>query len=140
MSSVTLRRRTPINSLAQRLGVTHRTLRLYEDHGLVSAERDARNVRVYDAEQVARATLIVALRQLGVGLAEIGRFFCLSETDADRVMRDRLDALRRRKAMELAYLDLVLDDLAKGLSLTLSLDAFLKIKTTQDLAPMQAAH
>jgi DNA-binding transcriptional MerR regulator len=58
---------------AKRLGVSVKALRLYEQHGLLTPLRTAAGWRVYGPDAMARATEIASLRQLGLGLAEIGR-------------------------------------------------------------------
>ena len=58
---------------AQRLGVSAKALRLYEQRGLVVPSRSAAGWRAYGPEQMARAAEIVALRALGLSLAEVGR-------------------------------------------------------------------
>lgn len=55
------------------LGISSKALRLYEDRGLVTPGRTAAGWRVYDAAALARAADIVALRQLGLSLLEVGR-------------------------------------------------------------------
>ena len=58
---------------AQRLGVSAKALRLYEQRGLLVPSRSAAGWRAYGPEQMARAAEIVALRALGLSLAEVGR-------------------------------------------------------------------
>ena len=58
---------------AQRLGVSAKALRLYEQRGLIVPSRSAAGWRAYGPEQMARAPEIVAFRALGLSLAEVGR-------------------------------------------------------------------
>jgi DNA-binding transcriptional MerR regulator len=58
---------------AKRLGVSAKALRLYEEHGLVAPARTAAGWRAYSPDQMIRASEIVALRGLGLSLAEIHR-------------------------------------------------------------------
>lgn len=58
---------------AQRLGVSTKALRLYEQRGLVAPGRTAAGWRAYGPEQMAKAAEIVALRRLGLSLAQIAR-------------------------------------------------------------------
>lgn len=58
---------------AKRLGVSTKALRLYEQRGLVAPGRTAAGWRAYGPEQMAQAAGIVALRRLGLGLAQIAR-------------------------------------------------------------------
>lgn len=58
---------------ASRLGVSAKALRLYEQRGLIVPVRTAAGWRTYGPEQMARAGEIVAMRALGLSLAEVSR-------------------------------------------------------------------
>jgi DNA-binding transcriptional MerR regulator len=58
---------------AQRLGVSAKALRLYEQRGLIAPVRSPAGWRVYGPDEMARAAEIVALRQLGLSLSQIAR-------------------------------------------------------------------
>ena len=58
---------------AARLGVSVKALRLYEQRGLIAPLRTAAGWRAYGSDEMARAAEIVALRQLGLSLSQIGR-------------------------------------------------------------------
>jgi DNA-binding transcriptional MerR regulator len=58
---------------ASRLGVSAKALRLYEQRGLIVPVRTAAGWRTYGPEQMARAGEIVAMRALGLSLAEAKR-------------------------------------------------------------------
>jgi DNA-binding transcriptional MerR regulator len=58
---------------ARRLGVSTKALRLYEERGLVAPDRTAAGWRAYGPEEMARAAEIVALRALGLSLAQVTR-------------------------------------------------------------------
>lgn len=58
---------------AQRLGVSPKALRLYEQRGLLSPTRSAAGWRAYGPQTMAQAGEIVALRQLGLSLAQVAR-------------------------------------------------------------------
>jgi DNA-binding transcriptional MerR regulator len=58
---------------AQRLGVSAKALRLYEQRGLITPSRTAAGWRAYGPDEMARAAEIVALRALGFSLAQIAR-------------------------------------------------------------------
>ena len=58
---------------ARRLGVSAKALRLYEQCGLVSPSRTAAGWRAYGPDEMARASEIVALRALGLSLAQVAR-------------------------------------------------------------------
>jgi len=59
-----------ISELAQEFSITPRTLRFYEDQGIVSPLRDGRN-RIYSARDRTRLKLALRGKRLGFQLAEI---------------------------------------------------------------------
>jgi DNA-binding transcriptional MerR regulator len=63
-----------IGELAQRAGVSHRTIHYYERIGLLHpAEREGAGYRYYDEQAVRRLEKIAALKNLGLSLDEIAR-------------------------------------------------------------------
>jgi DNA-binding transcriptional MerR regulator len=56
---------------ARRLGVSAKALRLYEERGLLAPARNAAGWRSYGPGEMQRGADIVALRALGLGLAQI---------------------------------------------------------------------
>jgi DNA-binding transcriptional MerR regulator len=58
---------------ARRLGVSIKALRLYEQEGLVSPGRTGAGYRAYGPGDMIRAAEVVALRTLGLSLAQIAR-------------------------------------------------------------------
>ena len=61
-----------IGAIAERLGTTVRTLRFYEEQGLVHPRRTPGGTRVYDAEDEQRFAALLALARLGFSLETIG--------------------------------------------------------------------
>jgi len=58
---------------ARQLGVSPKALRLYEQRGLVAPARTGAGWRAYGPGEMARAAEVVALRALGLSLAQIAR-------------------------------------------------------------------
>ena len=58
---------------ARHLGVSAKALRLYEQRGLIAPLRTAAGWRAYGPDEMARAGEIVALRALGLSLAQVAR-------------------------------------------------------------------
>lgn len=56
---------------ARELGISAKALRLYERHGLLAPLRTAAGWRIYGPSEMARASDIVALRRLDMGLSQI---------------------------------------------------------------------
>ena len=61
------------SAAAELLGVSAKALRLYEQRGLVTPRRTASGWRVYGPDEIARAGEIIALRALGLSIAQIAR-------------------------------------------------------------------
>ena len=78
---------------AQQLGVSTKALRIYEDHGLIAPTRTAAGWRTYGPEAINRAARIVALRALGMSLAEIGRVLAGDIKTLERALTTQQRAL-----------------------------------------------
>lgn len=82
-----------IGDVARRTGLTHRTLRHYDDLGLlVPSGRSGGDYRLYAPEDLDRLLAIQHLKSLGMGLDEIGRAL-------DDPGFDASDALARHAAL-----------------------------------------
>lgn len=71
-----------IAELARGLGVTGRTLRYYQDRGLVRSERVEQNVRVFSQRQAEAAAITVTLRAMGLPVDAIRKFLKLRDDPA----------------------------------------------------------
>ena len=69
-----------IAEAAEALGVTQRTLRFYEDKGLIAPQRVG-TMRVYSRREMGRMRLILRGKKLGFSIREIGEFLSLYETE-----------------------------------------------------------
>lgn len=78
-----------VTQLARDLGITARTVRFYEDKGLI-APRRAGNNRVYTARDRARMILILRGKRLGFSLKEIKEYLDLYDLDPSRAKQVRL--------------------------------------------------
>ena len=82
-----------IQDLADHLGTTTRTLRFYEDRGLLEPQRVG-NTRVYTKREVGRIKLILRGKRLGFSLREIKEFLDLYDADPQHVEQMRALAAR----------------------------------------------
>lgn len=73
-----------VTQLAKDLGVTPRTIRFYEDQGLLSPQR-AGNTRVYTHRDRARMILILRGKRLGFSIKDIKEFLDLYVVDTTQV-------------------------------------------------------
>ncbi|KRE62214.1 MerR family DNA-binding transcriptional regulator [Nostocoides sp. Soil756] len=106
-----------IAEVAEEFGVTHRTVRHYEDLGLISPERRG-TTRVYHRRDRTRLSLVLRGRRLGFPLDEIRTIIDLY--DAPRGRRSQLEYVlaqidERRAALEQRRRDLeaAIDELGR---------------------------
>jgi DNA-binding transcriptional MerR regulator len=99
MSNESADRTFSITELAREFGITTRTIRYYEDQGLLAPAR-AGQVRVYGRRERTRLKLALRGKRLGLSLAEIRELIELYDTDPDESvqLQQFLAALSRRKA------------------------------------------
>lgn len=69
-----------ISELAQEFDVTPRTIRYYEDEGLITPTREGQT-RIYSHKDKIRLKLTLRGKRLGFSLAEIRELFDLYDTD-----------------------------------------------------------
>ena len=88
-----------IAELAREFDVTTRTIRFYEDKGLLSPNRQGQR-RVYAPRDQVRLRLIMRGKRLGFSLDEIRELIDLYDVDPTEVtqLRHFLEKIRERKA------------------------------------------
>ncbi len=90
-----------IGEVARRTGLTTRTLRHYDDLGLlVPSGRTEGDYRLYSLDDVNRLLAIQHLKSLGLGLHEIGAALDEPGFDPDATLRRHIDAVEERIAAE----------------------------------------
>ncbi|MEV7228534.1 MerR family transcriptional regulator [Polymorphospora sp. NPDC051019] len=96
-----------IGELAGRAGTSTRTLRYYEEHGLLRARRSANGYRDYDQSELRVVHEIRALLAVGFDLDDIRPFVaCLrAGNSSGDVCPDSVAVLRRKIAEVDAYVD-----------------------------------
>jgi MerR family transcriptional regulator/heat shock protein HspR len=101
------RRPVYVISVAATLVAAHpRTLRIYEDEGLICPARTPTNIRLYSDEDIRRITWIRHLtRERGVNLAGIRLLFELEERLGTRILEALYTEGTRRQAAERAAAD-----------------------------------
>ena len=115
-----------VSELAEKAGTTATTIRFYEAEGILPAPpRQPNGYRTYDATDLCRTRVVVALRNLGLELTEAGRLAAMCATgrcdDTMLGLAARIPERRRAVAAavaELQHLDAELasieDALASG--------------------------
>lgn len=87
-----------IGDLAKKLNITTRTIRYYDQKGLVKPSRVSESgYRLYSDEQVKQLKLIIFLKELGFSLKDIQKI--LEDKNGDKLIDLLLeDQLKRNKA------------------------------------------
>ncbi|WGS48269.1 MerR family transcriptional regulator [Paraburkholderia sp. D15] len=84
-----------VRDAAERLGVTPRTLKYYEERGLASPTRSEGRYRLYDEDDLKRFGRILRLRSLGFSLQGITEMLKQPLEPVDGGHRYSLDSLRQ---------------------------------------------
>lgn len=101
-----------INELARMAGISTRTLRYYDQVGLLSPARLPTNgYRIYGPAEVDKLQQILFFRALGVSLDEIGRLLKSPDFDRETTLKSHLTALVKQREQ--------LDRLIKNVSKTI---------------------
>lgn len=87
-----------ISDLTAEFGVTARTLRFYEEEGLISPSRAGVN-RVYNKRDRARLAWIVRAKNVGFSLTEVKELIDLYDLDDGRVTQKQRTIERCREQM-----------------------------------------
>ncbi len=103
-----------MQEIARIAGVTSRTLRHYDDIGLVSPSRVGTNgYRYYDERALVRLQRVLLLRELGLSLPQIGDVLT-KDVDEAAVLTTHLDVLRQeqdRLARQIAAVEHTIESL-----------------------------
>ncbi|GGF63936.1 MerR family transcriptional regulator [Terasakiella brassicae] len=75
-----------ITDLSKEFDITTRTIRFYEDKGLISPAREGQR-RIYSSRDRVRLRLIMRGKRLGFALSEIQELIDLYDTDRSEVMQ-----------------------------------------------------
>lgn len=91
-----------VQKLGLLAGVSTRTLRYYDEIGLLKPARiNSSGYRIYGRQEVDRLQQILFYRELGVGLEEIKVLMTADTFDADRALREhREKLLEKRKQLD----------------------------------------
>lgn len=84
MSSKNNQIKYSISDLSKEFDITTRSIRFYEDQGLIAPTRKGQT-RVYNQKDKVRLKLILRGKRLGFSLAETGRLFELYDVDKSSV-------------------------------------------------------
>ncbi len=130
-----------VGELAERTGLTVRTLHHYDAMGLLSPSGRTGSAhgsghRLYTAEDVARLQQILSLKQLGFGLEQIGEYLARRDYDPRQVVALHL-ARVRGQAAELKRLEDRLAALAGALDRAESVSAEEFLQTIEEITMIE---
>ena len=118
-----------VSEVARRAAVSVRTVRFYEEKGLLEApERTSGGMRLYDKRDVSRIKLIRRLRNVGFDLEEIRNVISSDAVDRKKRVEHTLSVLRleaersRQRIAELQRESQEREELAKLISQCLKCD------------------
>ncbi|MDP9631769.1 UNVERIFIED_ORG: DNA-binding transcriptional MerR regulator [Ensifer adhaerens] len=124
---------------ADRLGLTVRALRVYEDRGLIAPRRTEKNWRLYGAAEIARLTEILALKRLGLSLTRITVLLAGAAPDLGQtltIQQSALVDLRDRVEHSLSLIGAALQKISSGQAVSISeLITLAKETRMTDLSP-----
>ncbi|WP_327194463.1 MerR family DNA-binding transcriptional regulator [Vibrio caribbeanicus] len=94
-----------ISELAKEFDITTRSIRFYEDEGLLQPERKG-SMRIYNRKDKIRLKLILRGKRLGFSLAEIRELFELYDThQGDAQLTEMLKIIDEKEAVLLRQLE-----------------------------------
>ena len=85
-----------IKKAAQQSGLTPRNIRFYEESGLIGVGREENGYREYNEDDVIRLKQIRVLRELGISIEDIRKFF-KKQISLNELMKQRIDELSKQK-------------------------------------------
>lgn len=86
-----------INEVEHLVGLSKKSIRYYEENGLLSPKRNSSNdYRIYSEEDVNRLKVIKFLRELGVTIREL-KLLSENKITLEECMIDRIDKLEKEK-------------------------------------------
>lgn len=74
-----------ISELASEFEISPRSIRFYEEKGLISPKRTGGNQRIYDKRDRARLKLILRGKRFGYSLEEIAEMIGMTDTNIDEI-------------------------------------------------------
>lgn len=104
-----------ISELAEELGTTLRTLRFYEEQGLITPQREGRQ-RIFSRRDRARLKLILRGKRIGLSINEIREIIDLYDASRDEAgqslkLLSAISARRRQLEQQKHDIDQILDEI-----------------------------
>jgi DNA-binding transcriptional MerR regulator len=110
-----------IGDIANRLRISQRTIRYYEERGLIKPSRSSGGFRVYEEGEVERLETILLMKELGMSLEEISSLIKLRHEGAPSEVTPKL---RQTLLKHLINFKRMVDKYNKGIA---QLEAVIKL-------------
>ena len=102
-----------INDFADLTGVTTRTLRYYDEIGLLKPERiDTNGYRIYGPHQVDIMQQILFFRSMGISLSNIKEIIYSPDFEKSKALEEHLSMLNKKKA----HIDILIKNINKTIA------------------------
>ncbi len=86
-----------INEVEQKVGLSKKSIRYYEEHGLLKPKRNHENdYRIYDDEDIRKLRLIKFLRELGVPINDLVKLD-KKEMSLDTCLREQIEKIETQE-------------------------------------------
>jgi DNA-binding transcriptional MerR regulator/DNA gyrase inhibitor GyrI len=126
-----------IGEVAKQFNISNRTLRYWEEVGILESSRMENGYRFYDNENADRIRQIVLLRRLKISIADIEQIFLTADLNVARdALNNHLESLKKDNA-ESKSLIVLIEDLIRFISKQRSLKPVFSyietLETTTDL-------
>lgn len=93
-----------ISEVAEQFDLQPHTLRFYEREGIITPERAANGIRQYTEANVAQMKMVLCLKDTGMSIKDIRRYFQLV-TEGDDTLTERLEILVQQREQVLREID-----------------------------------
>lgn len=93
-----------ISEVAEQFDLQPHTLRFYEREGIITPERAENGIRQYTEENVAQMKMVLCLKDTGMSIKDIRRYFQLV-AEGDDTLTERLEILVQQKEQVLREID-----------------------------------
>lgn len=123
-----------IGEAANQFDISNRTLRYWEEQGILTSDRSDAGYRFYDEENATRIKQIVLLRKLRMPIAEIERMFLSGDCEiAKNIMIRHLQNMKK-EALVLGSTNLMLEKIIRSMKSELNLTLMLSHLETQAIS------
>lgn len=93
-----------ISEVAEQFSLQPHTLRFYEREGIITPTRAENGIRKYTDEDMARMKMVLCLKETGMSIKDIRRYFQLVE-EGDSTLTERLEIMVEQREQVLREIE-----------------------------------